>query len=129
MNFQASLSPVASSEFVQGYCEAVEFCGPYIPEGESVEIIGFSESAKATILRDCDAFAEANASDIVEFCEITNKSLTAAGAEFYFTRNGHGTGFWDRGTGPVFDRLSEAARDYGSSEDMVGDDGLIYCNA
>jgi hypothetical protein len=49
-----------------------------------------------------------------------------AGHDFWLTRNGHGVGFWDRGMGPVGDRLSEAAQAYGSVDLYVGDNGRIY---
>lgn len=37
------------------------------------------------------------------------------GADFYLTRNGHGTGFWDRGYGDIGTQLTEAAKVYGST--------------
>lgn len=49
------------------------------------------------------------------------------GHDFWLTRNGHGTGFWDRdlpnGAG---DRLSAAARAFGGVDLYVGDDGMVY---
>ena len=38
------------------------------------------------------------------------------GHDFWLTRNGHGTGFWDRGLGDVGDRLSEIARRFGECD-------------
>jgi hypothetical protein len=40
-------------------------------------------------------------------------SETQAGHDFWFTRNGHGVGFWDRGLGQVGDDLAEIARSFG----------------
>lgn len=37
------------------------------------------------------------------------------GHDFWLTRNGHGTGFWDRGYGKVGDRLSAACEPYGEA--------------
>lgn len=35
------------------------------------------------------------------------------GVDFYLTRNGHGTGFWDRGYGDIGRQLTDAAKTYG----------------
>lgn len=40
-----------------------------------------------------------------------------AGHDLWLTRSGHGTGFWDRGLGELGDRLTEAAKSYGSPDD------------
>lgn len=37
----------------------------------------------------------------------------AAGRDFWFTRNGCGVGFWDRGLGEIGDKLSEIASAFG----------------
>lgn len=49
------------------------------------------------------------------------------GHDLWLTRNGHGTGFWDRGLGELGDQLTGAAKLMGSRQLYVGDDGLIYC--
>lgn len=48
------------------------------------------------------------------------------GHDFWLTRNGHGTGFWDRGLGEVGKKLSNVARSFGPCELYVGDDNRIY---
>lgn len=48
-----------------------------------------------------------------------------AGHDFWLSRNGHGTGFFDRDT-PNADKLQEAAESYGEFYLDVGDDGMIY---
>lgn len=47
------------------------------------------------------------------------------GHDFALTRNGHGTGFWDRGYGKVGDLLSDACRPYGPSGIYVSDDKTV----
>lgn len=47
-----------------------------------------------------------------------------AGHDFWLSRNGHGSGFFDEGDG--LDELQAAAEGYGVFELDVGDDGLIY---
>ena len=48
-----------------------------------------------------------------------------AGNDYWYTRNGHGTGFWDRGLGELGDKLAAACR-YREVNMVRGDDGLIY---
>lgn len=48
-----------------------------------------------------------------------------AGHDFWLSRNGHGTGFFDRDT-PNADELQDAAKSYGEFDLYVGDDGMIY---
>jgi hypothetical protein len=46
-----------------------------------------------------------------------------AGANFWLTRERHGTGFWDRGLGAAGDCLTSAAHTFGDAGMHVGDDG------
>jgi hypothetical protein len=48
------------------------------------------------------------------------------GHDLWLTRNGHGTGFWDRGLDEVGDKLTEIAKEMGSKYLYRGDDGKIY---
>jgi hypothetical protein len=65
------------------------------------------------MVRDCKAFQKYHAADLANLDE------SQAGHDFWLTRNGHGTGFWDRGLGAIGERLSDAARVYGSVDLMV----------
>jgi len=49
-----------------------------------------------------------------------------AGHDFWLTRGGHGTGFWDRGLGDVGDRLTKVSEKFGEFNLYVGDDGKIH---
>ena len=49
-----------------------------------------------------------------------------AGHDFWLTRNGHGTGYWDRDMGSVGARLTEAAKSFGEVYLYLGDDELVY---
>lgn len=49
-----------------------------------------------------------------------------AGHDFWFTRNHHGAGFWDRGLGEMGDVLTKASHAYGSCDLYIGDDGKVY---
>jgi hypothetical protein len=48
------------------------------------------------------------------------------GHDFWLSRNGHGTGFKDRGLGDLGDKLHELAKTHGSCHLYLGDDGRIY---
>ena len=76
------------------------------------------------------------AEDCVEFL---SESLTEIGPElldhwaladlaydFWLTRNGHGTGFWDRTDQPHWETLDRIARKFGEQDVYVGDDGRLY---
>lgn len=75
----------------------------------------------ATEMRsECDDFVDANADDL------SGIDAEQAGHDFALTRNRHGAGFWDRGLGELGDRLSDAAKVYGTQGLSVGDDGVLY---
>jgi hypothetical protein len=70
---------------------------------------------------DSEKFYFANKSDIEEI------GAEQCGHDFWLTRNGHGTGFWDRF--PKTDahkRLDVAAMAFGKADLYLGDDGKVY---
>jgi hypothetical protein len=79
----------------------------------------FSEDAWAKIIEEVGDFIDGNQDDFDAYLLAytpSDASYTAAecfGHDFSLTREGHGTGFWDRGLGDLGERLSEAARVYG----------------
>ena len=70
---------------------------------------------------DCTEFCYANKKDI------TNSKLSPEqiGHDFWLTRNGHGTGFWDRGLGEIGKRLAQNAKIYGPSDPIISDDDQL----
>lgn len=78
-----------------------------------------SKRARVDARVDCEAFVTAAGEDLSEW------SAGQAGHDFYLTRNGHGTGFWDRGL-EAGGRLSDAAKVYGTSELSAGSDKKLY---
>jgi len=62
-------------------------------------------------------------------CFIINEdgqTIEKAGHDFWFTRNGHGVGFWE-GHWPVYgDILDKGSKNYGEFQTYLGDDGKIY---
>lgn len=75
-----------------------------------------------TIRGECEAFAKYNARDLIA----GGWDGADAGHDFYLTRNGHGTGFWDRGKGEHGERLSNAAKGYNTSELYPSADGKLH---
>jgi len=75
---------------------------------------------------DCADFQAANASDLELAYATPGYDWDQAAHDFWFTRNHHRTGFWDRGLGEVGKRLTEAAHLYGAVDLYVGHDGKIY---
>lgn len=48
------------------------------------------------------------------------------GHDFWLTRNGHGTGFWDRRNGDLGAWLTQQAEAFGEYDLYVGDDLMIH---
>lgn len=101
--------------FIDGYIDALLWTG-WVMEGEEFtsddlrDSVGLmSKEARASVLEDCEDFWTCNKELL--------KGLNPyeAGGDFLLTRNGHGTGFWDRGLGQVGTELTEMARPYGES--------------
>lgn len=78
------------------------------PLDRNYEIADIALDTLASMAADCSAFQDSNASDLATWGD------EQAGHDFWLTRNGHGAGFWDRGRGAIGERLSVAARAYGS---------------
>lgn len=114
-------APIAFTDldsFTQGYIECLFFTNECVQvdteefrtadfqadmvEGRSDGVlpgdIGFADlapEALAEIMRDCARFQEVNAATL-ESAYAREYEPEQAGRDFWFTRNGHGVGFWDR---------------------------------
>ncbi|MGU3657748.1 hypothetical protein [Methylobacterium fujisawaense] len=84
-----------------------------------------SLAALSNMIFDCADFQAAHALDL-EAYEAAGRDLAHAGHDFWLSRNGHGTGFGDRGMGELGERLHREAKGYGGIDLYVGDDGKIY---
>jgi hypothetical protein len=62
--------------------------------------------------------------------DLTGYSSRQAGHNFWFTRAGHGVGFWenDFGTEEQNDELTEVCKQLGEFNLYPGDDGRLYGN-
>lgn len=88
--------------FTRAYLEAVDFTEK--PDGKSITI---SKAAIKQAVADCAKFQAEN--------DLADYPVERAGHDFWFTRNGHGVGFWeeDFSTPEVCAKLDKAASDFG----------------
>lgn len=112
--------------FASGYLEAARFTdgGPDHPEIENAE---FSAETYQKAMTQCMAFRHAARSDLERAVQQVGYDWVRAGHDFWFTRNGHGVGFWDRREldEDLGRRLSDAARRFGEVSLELGDDGFL----
>lgn len=134
----------AESEFVFGFIEAMFFTetSPAFEssewftderraaseagqaDGELPGDVGYTDlhpDALEAIRRDCDTFWILNRDTLESACEFGGYDMAQAGRDYWFTRNGHGVGYWDRDLGDAGDMLSDAARDAGEVHVWFGD--------
>ena len=69
--------------------------------------------------------------DVKKFIETAGSLLDGmdseqVGHDLWLTRNGQGTGFWDRGLGEVGDKLAKIASSMGEKNLFWGEDGKIH---
>lgn len=108
-----------SEAFLRGYLEAALFSTTDNSDesgGEALDrnydISNFPKKELAKAKKDCSDFVEANKPDL----DATGASDEALGADFWFTREGHGTGFWDRGyPDAAAKHLTHAAKVFGDA--------------
>ncbi len=75
---------------------------------------------------DCNKFQEQNAAMLDGFYD-AGYDLGRAGHDFWLTRNGHGSGFWDENAPEdVMKALTDAAHAWGQEDIEVGDDGQLH---
>lgn len=130
------------SVFVASYVEAMLFS----TNDESDESGGkpldrnytagdFTPAAMLRIRVDCRKFLRANEADIRSatrpYARFDYSAIENAGHDFWFSRMGHGCGFWDGDwSEPEATRLTAAAKvfggDTGEAAPMVGDDGKLH---
>lgn len=111
---------------VESYLETLLWTS--LPDFYDMDVV--SPDALKQSREDVEGFLRDNWEDIVLYKEALNlpayDAVSKAMHDFLLTRNGHGAGFWDRGLGELGERLSEAAKAWGSADAYEGDDGLVY---
>ena len=134
--------------FTQGYIEAMFFT-EYAPgvtteewqatdehdEGSIPEDVAFCDLAPKTLMQiilDCESFQGTDAwraTDATDEAADATPSDRTGGMDFWYTRNGHGCGFWDGDwPEPFGSALTEAAKTFGEVSVYLGDDGKVYAD-
>ena len=89
--------------------------------------ITFSDQAVFRAISECaDFIGQCEQAGLLTEYAKTNYTWDSFAHDFWFTRNHHGVGFWDRGIGELGDKLTKIANNFGSSYFYEGDDGLGY---
>lgn len=122
--------------FMQGYIEAMFFTDA---DADSDDCAGATTSdlapeALSSIIGDCEDFRASLPKDghgrtwldLAYDYAPAEYDETMAGRDFWYTRNGHGVGFWDRGLGEVGRKLSDACKSFRNLDLYRGDDGKVY---
>lgn len=116
--------------FTRGYIEAMFFPRASDPDDElhGCTFDDLSPEALAQIQTDCTGFVGLASEVLANACRADPAyDLTRAGGDFWYTRNGHGVGFWDRGLPEsVSQPLDTLAQTFGEVWPYRGDDGKVY---
>jgi hypothetical protein len=106
-------------EMVESYLDAVQFT----EEEDLLETLDdtvqweFNPDAKHVALKACELFVKFIPVDIIE-----DYTPSQMGHDFWLTRNGHGSGFWDRdGHDNNKEALTDLAKAFGTSEAYIND--------
>lgn len=124
------LADIVPEEMMEGYQECALWSS-VDDDGQPLDDSGMllAQETLDWFLADCAAFIGAWQEMHVfgQDWQWGGLSWSQIGHDLWLTRNGHGTGFWDRGLGELGEELSDVAERQGSRELYVGDDGMIYC--
>jgi len=120
--------------FYDGALTALLWSGLFDENGESVDngtdlIDWVTTECAESLRRECDEFVAYHLDDLTlqaeRYASGSYSPGELAGHDFSLTRNHHGAGFWDRGTGDVGKRLTEACRPYGEVNAFLLEDSTI----
>jgi hypothetical protein len=102
-------------DFQRGYVEAAFFTadpnpGPGEFDLDEADWQALTPQSRALMIISSQRFAEAN-SELIERAlqEQDNYDMAQAGRDLYYSRNGHGTGYFARGNDKLWDDLQETA--------------------
>ncbi|QOZ51559.1 hypothetical protein XH90_09320 [Bradyrhizobium sp. CCBAU 53338] len=108
---------LAFDAFADGYLDAAIFAD--LPEGCDGSLDIFP-GCFPQILKDCHRFQRQNRRLLDRIYNEHGYSATAAGQDFWYSRQGHAIGFAYRDLGDAGDRLQEAASEFGSVDVLPG---------
>jgi hypothetical protein len=127
------MNAVALDTLTLGYVECLFFVAPEDEDGNragaehSFEDLDLED--QLLVCNDCEQFQREN-STLLERALRRNDdsgeqySERRAGHDFAYSRNGHGTGFWDRIAGPLGEQLHKRAKAFG--EQNLYQDGDVF---
>jgi hypothetical protein len=132
----ANISGIDVHEFIKGYVACILWSSTDnndVQLEENYSADDFSPEAHDRIEADCRSFLH-QAGPFLTADRYKGQKLgtleSHAGHDFWLTRVGHGSGFWDGdwvGEEPGLDGpLTKAARSFGNLDPYVGDDGKIH---
>lgn len=110
--------------FTRGYLEAALWTSDPDPgsgqwsEHDDWTIDNIAPESLARAIEDCRQFQADNRADLDEVTDTYGATDAQHGHDFFLTRCGHGTGFWDRGYGALGKKLTEAAHVWGNVDVM-----------
>jgi hypothetical protein len=121
-------------DFVQGYETAALWSSTDVvvdDDGETTVSLDEYEPAdetRTTFREECKDFCDFAEPQLLAALQVNGYTAERAGHDFWLTRAGHGTGFWDRNELPqdVRDALTAAAKSAGNVDLYLGDDNLVY---
>lgn len=118
---------------VRGYLyTAVE-----LAEETSLELEDFSLETITRAVKDCtkvlnqmndccvETYSEASSTESLAMLEYV-KDLVQIGIDFWLTRNGHGSGIWDRGLGEFGTKMATYYEEFKVLDVVIGDDGQLH---
>lgn len=89
----------ALDDFTQGYIEAMFFTSTGSGNDDDMEDATVAEMALETwqkIIDDCTKWQRQNTTILALAAQQPGYGMMKAGRDYWYTRNGHGVGFWDR---------------------------------
>lgn len=114
-------NPSALDSMVDAYVETALWASDDSDDGDGGELStaeGLESQSLVDARAECLAFARLAGSDA---CLVSAREL---GGDFFLTRCGHGSGFWDRGLGKAGDRLTALASRFGSVDLFLAASGF-----
>lgn len=137
--FVPQFTPYNLPPFVRGYLQCVEFT---FPESDSEgpgygDAEGFHPDAIKHAKAECRKFRRMHRGRLLRYVNLRTEECDrkgydaweCAGHDFWYSRNGHGVGFSDRGNDPVFEKLQDACgweSPFSEDDAYIGDDNLIH---
>jgi len=93
------------------------------PFDQNYDLEDIAPETVEQLSQDCSKFQSEN-SQLMQ-----GLSSSRCGHDFWLSRCGHGSGFFDEDSFPeeVKDKLQKASHEFGNVDLYVGDDGKIYC--